>query len=316
MYICMLPVVSALVSTGALKVQPGCRPSTNATVRSAAVTQAGDVRAKNQSFCARCTLPGETSPQCVSAMYAAPKGSGGIGFFLGEPDHEVGIVNLFLTLLARQRYPQRRPVFFDIGMNSGFFSNLMAARGAEVHAFETQPNCFDYASSALAAAGLWPGASYEGYGRDFRSTAASTAAGAPSVFLYNAGLTDSAGAITQSNMGCDGSNKALTQASSSLRLSGKARGGGQKRVPTFVLDDSMGDVECAPQLFAVKTRGRLGGATAGHHGLRGLHRQDSGCPPHSGGEAHAASSSVSDAPRGRAFGASPRQTHPPRRVRV
>ena len=247
----MLTIVSALASTGALKVQPGCRPSTNATVRSVAVTQAGAYRAKNASFCGRCVLPGETSPQCVSAMYAAPRGSGpggGISFFLKEPDHEVGIVNLFLTLLARRRYPQRRPVFLDIGMNSGFFSNLMAARGAEVHAFETQPNCFEYASSALAAAGLWPGAAaYAAVGW--------AAAGAPGVFLYNAGLTDSAGAITQSNVGCDGANKALTQASSSLRLSGKARGGGQKRVPTFVLDDSMsgGDVACAPHIFAVKS---------------------------------------------------------------
>ena len=237
----MLSVILALGSASAAKVAHGCRPSTNATVRSAAITQAGGLRAKNASFCARCTLPGETSPRCVSAMHASPKGSGGVNFFLQEPDHEVGIVNLFLTLLALRRYPQRRPVFFDIGMNSGFFSNLMAAQGAEVHAFETQPKCFEYASSALAAGGRWP-AVYDG--------SSSEQATAPSVFLYNAGLTDKAGTITQSTLGCDGSNRALTQVSSSLKHI-KAWGGGQKRVPTFVVDDSM-QAECAPHIFAIK----------------------------------------------------------------
>ena len=152
----------------------------------------------------------------------------GAGFFFADPDHEIGIVNLLLVLLALRKHPNKQAVFLDVGMNTGFFSNLMAAQGAEVHAFETQPRCFKYASSALSASGL----------------------SSQSVFLYNAGLTDSPGSILQSTQGCDGSNNALSKKSVSLKHI-QSWGGGSKRVPTFVLDDSM-PASCAPHIFAVK----------------------------------------------------------------
>ena len=199
------------------------------------MTDIGRLPSKNISFCPKCATSKSATLRCTHTHYVdtlAMKNHGesarilGAGFFFADPDHEIGIVNLLLVLLALRKHPNKQAVFLDVGMNTGFFSNLMAAQGAEVHAFETQPRCFKYASSALSASGL----------------------SSQSVFLYNAGLTDSPGSILQSTQGCDGSNNALSKKSVSLKHI-QSWGGGSKRVPTFVLDDSM-PASCAPHAAA------------------------------------------------------------------
>ena len=226
----------------------GCWPN-GTVVAQAAVTQAELYPTRNFSFCAACTLGTHAGPMCPTLSYIdtiAMKKKRLIRaeYFVQEPGHEFPIVNLLLLLhsAAVRRQPRQRAIFLDIGMNAGFFTNLMAAQGAEVHSFETQPKCVGYSSAALRATGPWATS----------PTAPSPDGHTNAVRVYNAGLSDTPGTIRQSTGGCDGFNKALSPESTSLQMI-NAFGGGMRHVPTFVLDDTISP-DCDPRtaIFAAK----------------------------------------------------------------